>query len=86
MLTSGRRHLLASLILPITLLSGCGGSSDETKETPIPVVPTPLSMTLEKIGSYDGAALGAAAITAFDPASNRLFVVNGAHGSLDVAV
>jgi hypothetical protein len=84
MLTSRRRHLLASFILPITLLSGCGGSSNEVKEAPIVVAPTPVSLTLEKIGSYDGAAIGAAEITAFDPASKRLFVVNGANSSVDV--
>ncbi len=92
MQNSSKRHslaslvasLMASLIIPISLLSGCGGNSDDTKETPIPVAPTPVSMTMEKIGSYDGAALGAAEITAFDPANKRLFVVNGANGSVDV--
>lgn len=46
--------------------------------------PTPASLTLEKIGSYSGGGLGAAEITAFDPASRRLFVVNGALGTVDV--
>jgi DNA-binding beta-propeller fold protein YncE len=78
MLVSYPRHLLASLIIPITVLSGCGGKSTD------PAEPTPKSMTLEKIGTYDGAVLGAAEITAFDPASKRLFVVNGANGSVDV--
>lgn len=84
MLKSGRRHLMASLIIPISILSGCGGGNNDVKETTTPVTPTPISMTLEKIGSYDGVALGAAEITAFDSASKRLFVVNGANGSVDV--
>ena len=72
------RQLLASLIFPLTVLSACGGSSTDVVEA------TPKSMTMEKIGTYDGAAIGAAEITAFDPASKRLFVVNGANGSVDV--
>ena len=52
----------------------CGGDGD----------PTPTALTLEKIGSFDGAALGAAEITAFDASSKRLFIVNGANGTVDV--
>ncbi|MES3024809.1 MAG: choice-of-anchor I family protein [Pseudomonadota bacterium] len=69
-----RRHLLA-LLFPLTMLASCGGSDE---------APTPSTLTLEKIGAYDGAVPGAAEITAFDPASKRLFVVNGANGSVDV--
>ena len=43
-----------------------------------------MSLTLEKIGGFDGNAAGAAEITAFDAASKRLFVVNGANGTVDV--
>lgn len=57
-------------------LAACGGSDDGE--------PTPASMTLSKIGGYAGGALGAAEITAFDAASKRLFVVNGANGTVDV--
>ena len=46
--------------------------------------PTPGTLTLEKIGGYNGGAVGAAEITAFDPASKHLFVVNGALGTVDV--
>nr|WP_211237964.1 choice-of-anchor I family protein [Holophaga foetida] len=46
--------------------------------------PTPTSLALEKIGDYAGGALGAAEITAFDAGSKRLFVVNGANGTVDV--
>ncbi len=45
---------------------------------------TPVSMSMTRIGGFDGAALGAAEITAFDAASKRLFVVNGANGTVDV--
>ncbi|MFN5143748.1 MAG: choice-of-anchor I family protein [Burkholderiales bacterium] len=46
--------------------------------------PTPSSISLEKIGGFEGSVLGAAEITAFDAASKRLFVVNGANGTVDV--
>ena len=49
-----------------------------------PSDPTPASISLQKIGEFDGGGEGAAEITAFDPVSKRLFVVNGAQGSLDV--
>ena len=42
------------------------------------------TFSLQQLGRYDGAALGAAEITAFDAASKRLFVVNGAAGTVDV--
>ena len=49
-----------------------------------PPTRTPTTLTLEKIGAHDGGVLEAAEITAFDPPSNRLFVVNGANGTVDV--
>lgn len=45
---------------------------------------TPVSFGLTKIGSYEGGALGAAEITAYDSGTRRLFVVNGANGTVDV--
>jgi len=45
---------------------------------------TPTALSMEKIGSFDGAAVGAAEITAYDASSRRLFVVNGANGTVDV--
>ncbi|WP_242616889.1 choice-of-anchor I family protein [Rivibacter subsaxonicus] len=63
-------------------LIACGGSDDEA--APTPPEPTPVGLSLEKIGAYDGGALGAAEITAFDARSKRLFVVNGANGTVDV--
>lgn len=74
---------LLSLVLPVCLLAACGGEIVISAPTPVPV-PTPLTLALEKIGSYDGVVLGAAEITAYDAASKRLFVVNGANGSVDV--
>ncbi len=46
---------------------------------------TPASLNLRKIGGFqhDGGA-SSAEITAYDPASKRLFVVNGALGTVDV--
>ncbi len=76
-LTSPRPwHALAAAILGVSLLAACGGNDDDE--------PLLRSFALEQIGRYDGAVLGAAEITAFDAASKRLFVVNGANGSVDV--
>lgn len=71
--------LLAITVLSLAALTACGGDDDGATEEP-----TPLTLTLEKIGGFDGAALGAAEITAYDAASKRLFVVNGANGTVDV--
>jgi len=65
-----------SVLAAAALVAACGGGD--------PVELTPTTMTLEKIGSYDGGALGAAEITAFDAGTARLFVVNGANGTVDV--
>lgn len=46
--------------------------------------PTPTTLELTRIGGFDGGQLGAAEITAYDFVSKRLFVVNGALGSVDV--
>ena len=47
---------------------------------------TPVSLTLEKIGSYQSGIFlqSAAEITAFDPVTKRGFVVNAQKGALDV--
>lgn len=69
---------LAFLItLGLLALSACGGN-DVAEEL------TPSTITLQKIGGFDGAVLGAAEITAYDPQSKRLFVVNGANNTVDV--
>ena len=45
---------------------------------------SPQAIVLERIGGFNGGASGAAEISAYDVASKRLFVVNGANGSVDV--
>lgn len=66
--------MLSAIALACTLVA-CGGGDDD---------PTPTTLAMEKIGSFDGGAVGAAEITAYDAASKRLFVVNGANGTVDV--
>ena len=74
---STRWALWASSALVVAgLVAACGGGD--------PVEATPTSMTLERIGAYEGGVLGAAEITAFDAGTARLFVVNGANGTVDV--
>jgi DNA-binding beta-propeller fold protein YncE len=77
--------LTASLIM-CAALAACGGGSDSPAPAPGPVVEaTPASLTLQKIGGYTHAGgLSSAEITAYDPLSKRLFVVNGALASVDV--
>jgi hypothetical protein len=77
--------LTTSLIMCATL-AACGGGSDSPAPAPGPVVEaTPASLTLQKIGGYTHAGgLSSAEITAYDPLSKRLFVVNGALASVDV--
>ena len=67
--------MISAIALACTLVA-CGGDDDDEL--------TPTTLTLEKIGGYNGGAVGAAEITAYDAASKRLFVVNGANGTVDV--
>ncbi|WP_306397242.1 choice-of-anchor I family protein [Telluria beijingensis] len=67
---------MMSAIALACMLAACGGDDDDD--------PTPTTLALQKIGSYNGGAVGAAEITAYDAASRRLFVVNGANGTVDV--
>lgn len=69
--------LLTASLASALVLAACGGD-DEPEEA------TPVSLTLSRIGGFDGGAAGAAEITAFDAASKRLFVVNGTNGTVDV--
>lgn len=66
--------------LAFALAVACGGKTYPGQT----VEPTPTGLTLAKIGGFEGGAVGAAEITAFDGASKRLFVVNGANGTVDV--
>ena len=68
----------ALAVMTVAALVACGGDGDS------PVEPTPTSLALERIGGFEGVGAGAAEITAFDAASRRLFVVNGANGTVDV--
>mgnify|MGYP002780141449 CR=1 FL=1 len=75
------RALPAVLLLGTVLLAACG---DDNGTDPRPTEPTPTTLTLQKIGGFNGGVVGAAEITAYDSASRRLFVVNGANGTVDV--
>lgn len=83
--TSAR--LLTASLVTIAVLAACGGGGDDTP-APAPgpvVVATPAGLTLQKIGGFAHAGgLSSAEITAYDPLSKRLFVVNGALASVDV--
>jgi len=69
--------VLATLITA-AVLSACGGMEEPPKGPPV-------GLELEKIGGYTHAGgTSSAEITAFDPISQRLFVVNGALASVDV--
>lgn len=71
---------LLPLCLGLTLLAACGGGNDTTSLEEA----GPNAVKLIKIGGFEGGAVGAAEITAFDAGSKRLFVVNGANGTVDV--
>ncbi len=73
-----RFNLIAGL-LPSIFAFGCAVCAADTLAEP-----TPLTFTLSKIGGFGSGVLGASEITAFDSKSNRLFVVNGTNGTLDV--
>ena len=61
----------------LAALSACGGSGG--------VVQTPSALELVKLGGFaHQGGVASAEITAYDSASKKLFVVNGALASLDV--
>jgi DNA-binding beta-propeller fold protein YncE len=66
--------IVSALALSV-LVVACGGGDDEA---------SPTSLSLTRLASFEGGAVGAAEITAYDSASRRLFVVNGANGTVDV--
>ncbi len=78
-----RRRFPVLLVVTGLLIAGACSDNDPTEPTP-PAEPTPLSLSLSRIGSFAGGGPAAAEITAYDSASKRLFVVNGALGSVDV--
>ena len=79
-----------ALATTLSLLTACG--QQQATIAPIDLAadgapasdPTPSTISLEKIGQFAGGGPGAAEITAFDAVSQRLFVVNGAQGTVDV--
>lgn len=77
---------LAAALIMSAVLVACGGGSDAPNPAPGPVVEaTPVGLTLQKIGGYNHAGgVSSAEITAYDPLSRRLFVINGALASVDV--
>jgi hypothetical protein len=82
-----RRHLPHTRLWSAALLlslAACGGGGDATPLAPVPEQ-TPRLLTLEKIGGFaHSGGASSAEITAYDPLSKRLFVVNGANASVDV--
>jgi hypothetical protein len=72
-------RLFAVTLLTVAVLTACGGSDEAAIEL------TPVSLTLTKIGGFaHSGGLSSAEITAYDPLSKRLFVINGANASVDV--
>ncbi len=75
-------------VLAAALLAACGGDgTPQAVVTPPPAAEaTPLTVVLEKIGSYATGEFvkSAAEITAYDAASKRSFVVNALAGAVDV--
>jgi hypothetical protein len=81
--------LLVCAMMGIATLPGCGGGDAAPVPTPPNPVstaePTPVTLNMEKVAGFThSGGAGAAEISAYDSLSQRLFVVNGAQGSVDV--
>ncbi len=75
---------LLAVVTAAAALVACGGGGGSA-EPAAPAEPTPVSLTLEKIGGFaHSGGTSSAEIVAYDPPSKRLFVINGALGSVDV--
>ncbi|KPF70106.1 alkaline phosphatase [beta proteobacterium AAP99] len=68
------------------MAAGCGGGGEVNTTPPAAVEPTPNSLSLTFLGRYapPTPGVGGAEIPAWDATTRRLFVVNGAAGSVDV--
>lgn len=85
-------HVLGASLLAATLLSACGGDSDNDNndgnngDNGGDTVTTPDSIKLSWLSHYQAGSFdeSAAEITAYDSMSQRLFVVNAEQGVLDV--
>jgi DNA-binding beta-propeller fold protein YncE len=79
---------LAALLAAAGVLvaAGCGGGGEVNTTPPAAVEPTPNSLSLTFLGRYAAptTGVGGAEIPAWDATTRRLFVVNGAAGSVDV--
>lgn len=77
----------AGTLLATTLLTGCGGDSDNDNDvTPPAADPTPASVKLNFLGRHSSGQFdeSAAEIPAYHAGSRRLFVVNANKGALDI--
>lgn len=77
------KNLLFGLLLIAAL--GCKKAGIPTEEIPEVIVNEDAG-TFAEIGSYTVGGAGAAEITAFDPSTNRLFVVNNTEGNNRIEV
>ncbi|ALL05213.1 alkaline phosphatase [Pedobacter sp. PACM 27299] len=77
------KNLLFGLLLIAAL--GCKKAGTPTEEIPEVIVNEDAG-TFAEIGSYTVGGAGAAEITAFDPSTNRLFVVNNTEGNNRIEV
>lgn len=85
-----RSNTLAAVAAAL-LLAACASDEPTSPDTALPSAsraapsdPTPNTIALSPIAVVNGGGPGAAEITAFDPVSKRLFIVNGAAGTVDV--
>ena len=77
----------AGTLLATTLLTGCGGDSDNDNDvTPPAADPTPSTVKLNFLGRHSSGQFdeSAAEIPAYHAGSQRLFVVNANKGALDI--
>lgn len=79
-------QLFALSAIAAATLVACGGDSSTPASTTTPSEATPANLTLEKIGGFSTNQfdVSAAEIPAYDPASQRLFMVNALAGAVDV--